>query len=463
VSGELAGILAYVILQLAIGVAVSRRIATEADYLLAGRSLGYSLATFSIFATWLGAETCIGSARSIYEEGLSWTTPEPFAYSACLLFMGVVFAAPLWRRGLTTVVDLFRERFGPGVERFVVLLVVPTSVLWAAAQLRAFGQVLAASSDLSLQAAIGFAAAVAVVYTAFGGLLADAVTDLVQGIALIGGLLLLGGVLLSEGALLGAGAVGGAGAASGPATGADPSWLAVAEAWSIPVFGSVFAQELVSRVLGSRSPKVAVRAAAAGAVGYLAIGLVPVSAGLAGAIRFPGLEDPEQILLHLAHAEFHGVLYVIFAGALVSAILSTVDSTLLASASIASHNLIVPLRRGIGETGKLRVARAGVVVFGAAAYGLALSAGSVLELVEQASAFGSAGVFVAGCFALFTRFGGAPSAYACLAAGALTWLAGGALGLVAPYLASLAAALGAYLALGLAVPAGLSGSPRRLR
>ena len=65
------GVLGYVAVQLGIGVWVSRRIRSEDDYLVAGRSLGYPLAIFTIFATWFGAETCIGAAGLVYEEGLA--------------------------------------------------------------------------------------------------------------------------------------------------------------------------------------------------------------------------------------------------------------------------------------------------------------------------------------------------------------------------------------------------------
>jgi solute:Na+ symporter, SSS family len=82
---------------------------------------------------------------------------------------------------LTTLADLFRQRYSTGVERFAVLLMVPTSLLWAAAQIRAFGQVLSASSGLTVTATISIAALVVIIYTMSGGLLADAITDLIQG------------------------------------------------------------------------------------------------------------------------------------------------------------------------------------------------------------------------------------------------------------------------------------------
>jgi Na+/proline symporter len=161
----------------------------------------------------------------------------------------------------------------------------------------------------------------------------------------------------------------------------------------------------------------------------------------------PGLEDPEQVLPRLALEHFPPWFYVVFAGALISAILSTVDSALLAAGSLVAHNLIAPLRPGISDRAKLRLARGAVVVFGVVAYGLAREADGVYALIESASAFASAGVLVSASFGLFTRFGGPASAGASLVAGAVVWTTAEHGELVAaPYLASLAAAVTAYVA-----------------
>lgn len=58
------------------------------------------------------------------------------------------------------------------------------------------------------------------------------------------------------------------------------------------------------------------------------------------------------------------------------------------------------------------------------AYLISVTSERIHDLVETASAFGSAGVFVTALFALFTRFGGPRSALASVGSGMLVWAAG---------------------------------------
>jgi Na+/proline symporter len=236
--------------------------------------------------------------------------------------------------------------------------------------------------------------------------------------------------------------------ARGPLLGhaATASGLELLEAWSVPVFGSVVAQELVGRVVAARTPEIARRGTLLAALLYLATGSIPVLVGLVAARLSPGVE-PEQVLVLRAAHYFPGYARVIFLGALVSAILSTVDSALLAAGSLSAHNLILPLLSGSSEARKLRVNRVMVVSFGVVAYVLALSTEGVYALVEEASAFGTAGVFVCVLFGLFTRFGAARAALSALGSGICVYLVGRhLLAWPQPYLASMLAAVLAYLA-----------------
>jgi Na+/proline symporter len=435
----------YLILQLGIGIWVSRRIKTESDYLLAGRNLGPGLLTFSIFATWFGAETMVGSAGRAYRDGVSLGSAEPFGYGLCLALMGLIFAAPLWRRNLTTLADLYRQRFSTTAERLAAVILIPSSILWAAAQIRAFGYVISTASDnVNGEIAIAVAAGFTILYTTFGGLLADAINDVIQGVVLaIGLIIIFVAVLPHLGGLSELGRV-----LSDPsrvhAIPQGESIWTVLERWAIPIGGSVIATELVGRVIAAKSPTIAQRSSYTAAAMYIAIGTIPLLIGLAGPQLVPSLADEEQILPHIARTILPTALFAVFAGALISAILSTVDSTLLVSSALLSHNLIFPWFRIVEERRKVLVARVGVMAFGVIAYVLALHASGVFALVEQASAFGSAGALVTVSFGLFTTWGGSRTAIATLAAGMVTYLAASLTGAEVPFLLSLGASLACY-------------------
>jgi Na+/proline symporter len=441
----LACILVYVVLQLVIAFAFARRNRNEEDYLLAGRSLGPWMATFTVFATWYGAETCIGATAEAYSAGLSGVLADPFGYTLGIVLMGLIFGAVLWKKGIVTMADLFRRRYGVGVERLAAVVMVPSTVMWAAAQVRGFGQVLSSVSEVGLVASITIAATVVIAYTAVGGMWADAVTDLVQGLVLIAGVLALFAVFVSIGGLEQIAAL--------PPEKTDPMhdrsvWDAL-DTLAVPIFSTLAAQELVSRVLAMRSATLARGATVAAGFLYLAMGLVPVTIGLGAAAYIGADADPEQVLSLFAQKHLSLPLYILFLGALVSAILSTLSGALLVAGSLAAHNLYGSIRRDLDEAHKLRANRLAVIGFGVIAYVIALSSQSMYALVQEASSIGTSGILVLLVFATWNpRIGGAASAYGALVMGTGTYLVGAhVLELESPYLLSVAMALLAYLVL----------------
>ena len=448
------GLLIYVLAQFAIGLWVSRRVSSDTDYILAGRSLGTTLVAFSVFATWFGAEAIVATAGAVYDGGLSGAIVDPFAYAAALLISGMLLAGVLWGQGYTTFADLFRRRYSAHVETLVVLVLLPGSILWAAAQIRAFGQILSAGSGLSVVTAISLAAVLVAAYTTVGGLLADAVTDFLQGMVVIVGLVVL--------VLIVAARAGGFGAAIAGLEPEHLSFLAASEdgPWKkvesivIAICGSLVAVELISRYLGARSADVARNGTVIGGVMYLALGMVPIFLGLAAAslaARDPAFKaavpDSEQVVAALAQYYLPSWHYVLFAGAMVSAILSVVHAALHAPAAQVAHNLLPRVMPGLDDKQRLMSVRLCVLALSIVAFGLALASDKIKQLVEYASAFGSAGVFVTAMFALFTRIGGANSAIASIVAGVGVWAAGRfALDLATPYILALGTATAAYIA-----------------
>jgi len=444
-NAVLAGVAAYVLIQFLIGLWVARRISTEADFINAGRTIGPVLGAFTVFATWFGAEAIVGAGGAVYSEGLSGASLDPGGYAVALMIAGVLLAAPLWRKGYVTFGDFFRDRFSPGVERLAVLMILPGALIWAAAQIRAFGQIMGSAADLPVILTITVAAVLVIVYTSIGGLLADAMTDMVQGIAIMIGLGVLAVLVVAD-----MGGLNKALAAVPPErlspVGADLSAIEVVEAWAIPIFGTLVSIELISRMLAARSAQVARNACMMGGLLYFAVGLIPVLLGLVGPVLSPGLDEAGQIVPALAEKYLPTLLYVVFVGAVISAILSTVDSALLASGAVLSHNVIQPVSGELSDRQRLWLTRGATAVLGAVAYAIALPAQSIGALIETASAFGSAGLAVTALFGLFTPIGGRASAYAALVTGAGVWATGELAGLTAvPYVSALVAAATAYL------------------
>jgi Na+/proline symporter len=211
-------------------------------------------------------------------------------------------------------------------------------------------------------------------------------------------------------------------------------------------------------VLSARSARLAASTTFAAGGLYLVIGLIPVTIGLGATTLLAGGFDHEQVLAEFAKDKLPLPLYILFLGALVSAILSTLSGALLVAASLAAHNVYVPLRPQTTEAQKLRANRIAVVLFGIAAFFIALSSESVYELVQEAGGLGSSGILVAMLFALWwPRLGGAASGYGALIAGTAVYIgAKHGMGYEQPYLMSLAAALAVYLLLALVSRPGAS-------
>jgi Na+/proline symporter len=196
--------------------------------------------------------------------------------------------------------------------------------------------------------------------------------------------------------------------------------------------------------VASKSALIARRSALLGGGIYLVLGAIPVLLGLVAREMLPPTEEFEQVLPLLSRHLLGELGFIILAGALVSAILSTVDSCLLACGALIVQNLVGQRANSLSDAGRLRLTRLSVTGLGLVAFVIATFGVSVHSLVEESGALGSAGLVVAGLFGLFTRVGGTRAALSSLLLGAVTYvLAEHVLELDVAYLTSLGgAALG---------------------
>ena len=131
----------YLLVSIAIGLYAARRVHSSQDYVVAGRSLPLYITTATVFATWFGSETVLGTSSTFIQEGLHGIVADPFGASLCLILVGVFFARKLYRMNLLTIGDFFRIKYGRGVELATSVAIMLSYLGWVSAQMCALGLV----------------------------------------------------------------------------------------------------------------------------------------------------------------------------------------------------------------------------------------------------------------------------------------------------------------------------------
>ncbi|MFM7403055.1 MAG: sodium:solute symporter family transporter [Erythrobacter sp.] len=380
---------AYVAIQIALAIWAGRGAKSDADYLVAGRSLGPMAVGMSLFATWFASESLIATSGEVARDGIAGARAEPFAYAIGILAIALFFAYRLRSGGFITIADFLRSRFGPGTESLAAGVIALSATTWSAAQLSAFATIIASASGIDFTFALIAAMLLVMTYTMFGGLAGDVVTDILQGAIIIAAIMVLFVLMVNA-----SGGVSAMWASAPPAvwsfTAPGESWVERVELWLIPIAGTMVSQEALARTLAARSPEVARRGALLGAAIYLTVGLIPVSFGLFGPQLAPvlgvTLGVDEAYLPSLAKALLPEWLMIIFTGALVSAILSSVDSALLAVSAVVTESGYKRLNPNATPLALLRAARVATVGAAAVAAWLAAQGESLRNLVLDAGA-----------------------------------------------------------------------------
>ncbi|MCA9708282.1 MAG: sodium:solute symporter family protein [Myxococcales bacterium] len=387
----------YLLVLLVVALLVNRRVKTEEDYIVAGRRLPMSLAAATLFATWFGAGTLLTATDEISSSGLPATALEPYGAGLCLVLAGVALARRLWSMELLTVSDVFL-RFGPRAEALSVVLTVPGYVGWLAVQLVALAGTLHVVLGIPIALGIVGVAAISLLYTLLGGMWSVTVTDAIQMVLIVIGVLWLGHEVF---ATLGHGDLG-AGLevlwARAPeraltlvpreSLGELTRWLSVL---LVSMLGNLPSQELAQRIMAARSADTARRACILAGVLYVGLGTVPALVGVAAPLLLPAGQH-QAVLQALALKLLSPALVVLFVISIVSVVLSTLTSGLLAPATTLAHNLVrhyVPPR-----VSTLAICRGCVVLVLVCSIGVAMWGADAYEILEASYAIGLVGMFV---------------------------------------------------------------------
>jgi SSS family solute:Na+ symporter len=425
-------LIGYVAFLLGLSLYASRRIQDESDYVVAGRKLPLFLAWGTLIATWFGAATMFAAAGAARDEGLLGVVLDPLACAGTLILAGVFFARPLWKMGLYTMADFYRARYGPSAEIVGASIQVPSYFSWVALQYTALASILELYFEIPFVAGVVIVAAVTLVYTLIGGMWSVTLTDTVQIVIALVGLVALLASALSDPLLGDGNPVRGLTTVFAKVSETHPDHLRIVPsdlslgvilawlgAWATGLFGNIPGQDLQQRVFAARSPDTAMRACILAGVLYLVFGMIPVTLGLASLITHPNGEiDP---VAFLAGEYLSPTMLVVFVVAVVSMVVSTATSAVLAPATILGHNLLSRLP-GFDRAPLVRD-RLCVVLVSFGGIALALWGKSLMELLDVALSIQLVALFVPVVMGVYGRPRGPRPAVFSMLMGFTAWVA----------------------------------------
>ena len=419
------GIAIVVFFALMVGISLwtRKKIDTGEDFIVAGRALSGIMTTATIMATWYAAETILVTSDVVRSDGLRVTALEPIGIGICLIVAGLFYAKRLWNTQAMTLADVIGSRFGVASEKLSAFGSIGY-VGWVAVQLIGLAGVFEVFFDLPLAWGIILLTVVLTAYTLIGGMWSVALTDFFQLGLLLIGIVVLTFEVMSELAPTPWGGL------SALVAGTEPEKLVVLpldsleslQTWVglivIGIFGNLASQDLVQRMFSARSAETAARSCLAAGVLYIFFGAFPVALGLAADLL---LDESVKVgvIPALAQGLLSPTMAVIFALTLTAAVTSSVDSGLLAPASVLAKNILYPFLKNRFDL--LVLTRSCVVLVALGSCGMALSGLRAFELIQGSYALGIPG-FVLLTFALFQRDTRALPGILTLTAGTGLWL-----------------------------------------
>jgi len=426
----------YFVAILGVGLWFMRRNQDPDDYYLGGRSMSARHIGLSVVATDVGGGFSIGLGGLGFTLGLSgsWMlfTGLVGAWLAAVLLIPKVHRLGLMH-GLTTYPQIFKLRYGATVALAAAVISAIGYTGFTASQLSAGAKLASATiPGLEVQTALFGMGALAVLYTALGGMKAVVYTDTFQWILLMIGLVFIG-IPICYVELGGMEAIRAA---------LPPAHLSLDEVGAIRMTNWMFTilpiwfigMTLYQRIYACRDARTAQRAwYVAGLFEWPVMAFLGVALGVLGrvawqqgvfaAVGYPAdvaMDEELGLPLLLANLLPVGLMGLLMA-AYFSAILSTADSCLMA----ASGNLSDDLLPSKGAPSPLRrLLRSQVFTLGIGALALVLASQfpNVLELMLYSYAFMVSGLLVPTIAALFTRRPSAPAALASMLVGGATTL-----------------------------------------
>ncbi len=398
----LTAIIIYLVGMLVIGILAARMTSNLTDYVLGGRRLTAGVAALSAGSSDMSGWLMLGLPGAIYLGGMgeSWLAIG-LAIGAYLNWQFVAKPIRVYTEianDSITVPDFFENRFKDNskILRVISAIVILVFFTFYTSSSLVGGAILLENSfGMDYTLALWIGAAVILSYTFFGGFLAASWTDFIQGILMLLALIVIPIVVIYE--------LGGWNETIQKVGNINPAHLDITTgatfigvvsllAWGLGYFGQ---PHIIVRFMGIKSTKEIPKARLIGMTWMIVSLFGAIFVGFAGIAYFAEepLANSETVFIMFSQILFNPWVAGFLLAAILSAIMSTVDSQLLVSSSALTKDFYKAIfRKNASQKEEMWVGRIAVLVIAVIAIFLGYDRDSkVLELVSYAWAgFGAA-------------------------------------------------------------------------
>lgn len=393
-------VIAYLIGNLLLGWAMSRRIKTSEDYSLGDRTSPWWALGISVVATYVSALTFLGGPAWAYGDGMAALAIH-VNYPLVVFFVVVFFLPFFFNSGVASIYEYLERRFGRKSRSMMSLLFLITQSITSATILTATAIVVTYVTGIDARVAIVALAAVVLLYTLMGGMNAVIWTDVLQGVILFVG----AGIVLAH-------VVGLVSPISGALEFLDangklnPINTALDFSIAPTIWAGVFAMTLFHITVYGANQMMVQRALAAKNIGdakksYLLMGyagfFIYFMFFFLGALLFvyykgKPFEDPNEIILIFANSLAIPGLMGIVAAAVMSASMSSLSSAFNSLATVTVTDFYEPfMRQEASDRHYLNVSRLVTVAWTVCIIPIAFvfisSKGSILETLTEVGSY----------------------------------------------------------------------------
>lgn len=356
-------IIGYFIIIIVIGVIVSRKTNTGEDLFLAGRSLGWGVIGFSLFASNISSTTLIGLTGQAYQTGISVSNYEWMA-AVVLIFMAIFFIPFYIRSKIDTIPEFLERRFDSRSRKYFSVITIFLSIIVDTAGGLYAGAIVVNVffPDIDIIYTILALGIFAGLYTAAGGLKAVVYTDVLQAVILMFGSSMIAYLMFAEFDFSWSAAI--ASVPDGnlsmirPIDDSALPWLGTLI--GVPILGFYYwgtNQYIVQRILGARDIKNARWGALLGGFLKLPVLFIMVIPGVFAFSVFPDLTDPDMVFpTMVANMLPIGITGIVLAG-LIAAIMSSIDSTLNSASTLITMDFIKPKNPNLSAKQTAKIGR----------------------------------------------------------------------------------------------------------